>query len=102
VAQANNWRNPILGIDTRDGGAGILGGLSYWNMDFSIKKSIRVVESVSLEFQGVFANVLNHNQWTDNYLGLYNNGGFGALGYNTGYNGEAEPRNIELGLRVRF
>ena len=102
VNQANNWRNPILGLDTRDGGAGILGGLSYWNMDFSIKKSIRVAESVNLELQGVFANVLNHNQWTDNYLGLYNNGGFGALGYNTGYNGEAEPRNIELGARVRF
>jgi len=102
VAQANNWRNPVLGIDTRDGGAGILGGLAYWNMDLSIKKSIRVAESVSLEFQGVFANVLNHNQFTDNYLGLYNDGGFGALGYNTGYNGEAEPRNIELGLRVRF
>jgi len=108
VNQASNWRNPILGIDTRDGGAGILGGLAYWNMDFSIKKSIRVVENVNLEFQGVFANVLNHNQWTDNYLGLYNNGGFGALGLNTapyngvGVNGEAEPRNIELGLRLRF
>jgi hypothetical protein len=108
VAQASNWRNPILGIDTRDGGAGILGGLAYWNMDFSIKKSIRVAESVSLEFQGVFANVFNHNQWTDNYLCLCNTGGFGALGYNTaanngiGVNGEAEPRNIELGLRVRF
>jgi Carboxypeptidase regulatory-like domain len=102
VAQANNWRNPILGIDNRDGGAGILGGLSYWNMDFSIKKSIRVAESFNLEFQGVFANVLNHNQWTDNYLGLYNTGGFGALGFNTGYNGEAEPRNIELGVRARF
>ncbi len=86
VAQANNWRNPILGIDTRDGGAGILGGLAYWNMDFSIKKSIRVAESVSLEFQGVFANLLNHNQWTDNYLCLCNNGGFGALGYNTAAN----------------
>jgi hypothetical protein len=102
VAQAQNWRNPILGIDNRDGGAGILGGLSYWNMDLSIKKDIRVAESFSLEFQGVFANVLNHNQWTDNYLGLYNTGGFGALGFNTGYNGEAEPRNIELGLRLRF
>jgi len=96
--QAMNWRNPILGMDTRDGGAGILGGLSYWNMDFSIKKSIRVAENVSLEFQGVFANLLNHNQWTDNFLGLYNNGGFGALGGN----GEGEPRNIELGVRVRF
>ncbi len=98
VNQANNWRNPILGLDTRDGGSGILGGLSYWNMDLSLKKSIRVAESVSLELQGVFANVLNHNQWTDNYLGLYNNGGFGALGAL----GEAEPRNIELGARVRF
>jgi hypothetical protein len=108
VAQAQNWRNPILGIDTRDGGSGILGGLAYWNMDFSIKKSIRVAEGINLEFQAVFANVLNHNQWTDNYLGLFNTAGFGALGFNTapfngiGVNGEAEPRNIELGLRVRF
>jgi hypothetical protein len=93
-----NWRNPILGLDSRDGGNGILSGLNYWNMDFSIKKSIRVAESVNLEFSGVFANVLNHNQWTDNYLGLYNTSGFGALGYL----GEAEPRNIELGARVRF
>jgi len=98
VAQAMNWRNPILGIDTRDGGNGILSGLAYWNMDFSIKKNIRVTEGVSLELEGVFANVFNHNQWTDNYLGLYNTGGFGALGAG----GEAEPRNIELGLRVRF
>jgi len=98
VNEVNNFRNPILGIDGRDGGAGILGGLSYWNMDFSIKKSIRVAEGINLEFQGVFANVLNHDQWTDNYLGLYNPGGFGALGAL----GEGEPRNIELGLRVRF
>jgi hypothetical protein len=98
VNQAFNWRNPILGLDNRDGGAGFLGGLSYWNMDFSIKKSIRVAESINLEFQGVFANILNHNQWTDNFLGLYNDAGFGALGLN----GEGEPRNIELGARIRF
>jgi hypothetical protein len=96
--EAMNWRNPILGIDGRDGGTGYLGGLSYWNTDFSIKKSVRVAEGINLEFQGVFANVFNHNQWTDNYLGLYNTGGFGALGAL----GEAEPRNIELGARVRF
>jgi hypothetical protein len=98
VNQAFNYRNPILGVDNRDGGAGILGGLAYWNMDFSIKKSIRVAEGINVELQGVFANVLNHNQWTDNYLGLYNNGGFGALGAL----GEGEPRNVEVGLRVRF
>jgi hypothetical protein len=96
--QYANWRNPILGIDNRDGGAGILGGLAYWNMDFSVKKNIRVTEGISMELQGVFANVLNHNQWTDNYLGLYNPAGFGALGAL----GEGEPRNIEVGFRIRF
>src|SRR5208337_4852961 len=94
--QISNWRDPILGIDTRDGGNGILNGLAYWNMDFSIKKSFRVAENISLEFQGVFANVLNHNQWTDNYVGLYQGpGAFGYLGggYSTNGTAEAEPRN---------
>lgn len=97
TADVNNWRNPILGYDTQDCGAGCISGLPYWNLDFSIKKNIRVTEGVSVELQGVFANILNHNQWLDanfNYLG--NGGGFGALG------GEASPRNIEAGLRVRF
>jgi len=92
-----NWRNPILGLDGRDCGAGCISGLPYWNLDLSVKKSIRVAESVSVEVQGVFANVFNHNQWTDaNFDYLGNPGGFGALG------GEALPRNIEAGLRVRF
>ncbi|HEY4764081.1 MAG TPA: carboxypeptidase-like regulatory domain-containing protein [Candidatus Sulfotelmatobacter sp.] len=91
-----NWRNPILGLDTRDGGYGIVNGLPYWNMDFSIKKNIRVAESVSLELQGVFANVLNHDQMFDGFPGLYSPTTWGAIG------GEASPRNIELGARVRF
>jgi hypothetical protein len=102
TAQANNWRNPILGLDTRDGGAGALNGLPYWNMDLSLKKTIRVAEQVNLEFQGVFANVLNHSQWLDPPFttGLFDgadpSGGFGTLG------GEASPRQIEIGARVRF
>ncbi len=95
-----NWRNPILGIDNRDGGYGILTGLSYWNMDFSIKKHIRVAENVGLEFQGVFANVLNHDQWFDGFPYAGPNGlssyAWGPLG------GQASPREIELGARLRF
>jgi hypothetical protein len=97
TADYANWRNPILGLDNKDCGAGCISGLGYWNFDLSVKKSIRVAESVSVEVQGIFANVLNHNQWLDsnfNYLGNPSN--FGALG------GEASPRNIEAGLRVRF
>jgi len=102
TAQANNWRNPILGLDTRNGGAGALNGLPYWNMDFSIKKNIKIAESVSMELQGVFANVFNHMQWLDPPFntGLFDgsdpSGGFGTLG------GEAGPRSIEIGARVRF
>ena len=99
IADAMNWRNPILGVDTRDGGYGVIRGLPYWNVDLSIKKNIRVTERTSAELQGVFANVLNHNQWTDNYPCLCNPGGFGSLG---GISGEASPRAIEVGLRFRF
>jgi Carboxypeptidase regulatory-like domain len=97
----NSYRNPILGLDTRDGGYGIVNGLRYWNMDFSIKKSIRVAESVSVELQGVFSNVLNHNQWEDPdfSIGLFSGaGGFGVI---PGENSNT-PRNIEVGLRVKF
>jgi len=96
VCHSRFQRNPILGVDNRDGGYGIINGLPYWNMDFSIKKNIRVTEGVGLEFQGVFANVLNHNQMLDGFPWLGDPFSFGAIG------GQAEARNIELGLRVRF
>ncbi|HSY93178.1 MAG TPA: carboxypeptidase-like regulatory domain-containing protein [Candidatus Binatus sp.] len=96
IADANNWRNPILGIDNKDCGAGCFSGLPYWNMDFSVKKNILVTEGISVELQGVFTNILNHNQWLDGFPGLGNTASWGALG------GEAGPRNIEVGLRFRF
>jgi hypothetical protein len=105
----NDFRNPILGLDTRDCGIGCFPGLNYWNMDFSIKKNIKVAESVSLELSGVFANVFNHNQFLDPNgsfaSGLFSGSaanGFGAL---TGGSAQEEPggnRQIELGVRVRF
>jgi hypothetical protein len=105
----NDFRNPILGLDTRDGGNGNLIGLPYWNMDFSVRKNIKVAESVSLEFQGVFANVFNHNQWLDPVgifgSGLFSGSGPGGFGTLSGGSAQEEPggdRQIELGLRIRF
>ena len=98
-----NYRNPILGLDTRDGGFGELNGLPYWNMDFSIKKSIRVAEGISMEFQGVFANILNHNQWLDPQgMALYAPGSFGNLLGSAQAPPVGGNRAIELGFRVRF
>jgi hypothetical protein len=107
TAAINSFRNPILGLDNRDGGTGILTGLPYWNMDFSIKKNFRVTEGVSLEFQGVFANVLNHNQWLDpignSAVALFEGAsGFGALNSGSAQEQPGGNRQIEVGARVRF
>jgi hypothetical protein len=107
TAAINNYRNPILGIDNRDGGTGFLSGLPYWNMDFSIKKNFRVTEGISLEFQGVFANIFNHNQWLDpdgaNEVALFQGATtFGALNAGSAQEQTGGDRQIELGARVRF
>jgi len=102
-AAFNNYRNPILGLDTRDGGFGALNGLPYWNVDFTIKKSIRVAETISCELQGVFANVFNHNQWLDPQgMALYSPGSFGNLLGSAQTAPSGGNRAIELGARVRF
>lgn len=105
----NDFRNPILGLDTNDCGIGCIPGLPYWNLDLSVRKNIRVAESVSLELQGVFANVLNHNQFLDPNgffaSGLFSGSGPGGFGTLSGGSAQEEPggnRQIELGVRVRF
>lgn len=96
-AAFNNFRNPILGIDKRDGGYGILTGLPYWNMDLSIRKNIRISERVSTEGQIVFTNVLNHMQPLDPWgMALYSPESFGNV------LGSANPRQMEFGFRVSF
>ena len=97
-----NLRNPVLGLDTRD--TQFINGVSYWNLDFSVRKNVKVAESVALEFQAVFVDVLNHNQWLDPAapFGLFGGAnGFGAL------QGSAQEnlggnRAMQFGARVRF
>ena len=105
VSAISDFRNPILGLDNKDGGNGNIFGLPYWNMDFSVRKNIMVTEGISMELQGVFANVFNHNQWLDpsatGTTGLFNPSVFGAL---PGSSQEqlGGDRQIEVGFRVRF
>ena len=100
-----NYRNPILGLDNRD--TSFLTGLPYWNLDFSIRKNVRVTESVALEFQGNFVNILNHDQWLDPsqpwglFSGAPPSGTFGSLlGSAQGVVGG--NRTIQVAARVRF
>ena len=102
----NNFRNPILGMDTKNAGWGVLTGLPYWNLDLSIKKQIRITERIGTEFQIVFTNVLNHAQLLDpTGIALGSPGSFGnSPGEGNGSNnaGAYTPRAMEFGVRVRF
>ncbi len=95
-----SYRNPVLGLDNKD--TSYLNGLAYWNIDFSVRKNIRITEGVAFELQGVFANIFNHNQWLDPQgMGMFSPGSFGNLlgsaQENTGGN-----RSIQIGGRIRF
>ncbi len=91
------FRAPILGIDTRNGGSGALHGLPYWNMDVSLTKNFRITERVGAEFNVQVLNVFNHMQFADPGLSLGDTTGWGALTSqgNT-------PRQFEFAARIHF
>jgi len=93
----NCVRDPILGLDGGAGGAGVLRGMPFWNVDFQIKKNIRINERFSAEFQSIFTNVFNHDQLLDPFLSL----AFPTLWGVENTQGNT-PRSIELGIRFRF
>jgi hypothetical protein len=102
----NNFRNPILGLDTKDAGWGVITGLPYWNMDMSVKKEIKITERIGSEFQVIFTNVLNHAQLLDPVgIALGSSGTFGnspGEGNGTNNAGPYSPRSMEFGFRLRF
>jgi hypothetical protein len=91
------FRAPILGVDTRNGGVGATRGLPYWNMDVSLTKNFRITERIRAEFNVQCLNVFNHMQFADPGLSLGDTTGFGAFTSqgNT-------PRQFEFGARIQF
>ena len=104
----NCFRNSILGIDSSDGGgAGILRGQKFWNVDLGVRKDIMVTERVHLQFDANFTNVFNHPYLGDPYNVLGDTTDWGALGgitgdLNTGFVQANTSRAMQLGLRVKF
>ncbi len=90
-------RAPILGIDTKNPGLGPISGLPYWNMDVSIRKSIRVYERFNVELSGIFTNVFNHLDFANPTLDISNVGSWGVVNAQ----GNA-PRQMQFGVRVNF
>ena len=88
----------VLGYDSNSGGYGTFRGLNFWNLNFGIKKNIRITERVSTEASLNVNNILNHNQLLDPLLSATsapaNFGQFSIEG--------TTPRAMELGIRVKF
>ena len=97
VAVFDNVRPLILGLDARSGGAGVISGLPYLNVDFSVRKQLVVYEKYSMELTGVFQNVMNHLDFANPSLSLQSASSWGVS--KTQGN---SPRLIQMGLRAYF
>ncbi len=105
AAAFNNIRQPILGYDIRDGGFGVYRGMPYWNVDLSVKKMFKITERFNAEFQVVFTNLFNHDQFGDptgDYLDTSNAAGFGSLPGSLTSATSAYQRQMQFGLRLSF
>jgi len=88
-------RSPILGLDGKDGGAGVLRGLPFWNLDMGISKKINLRERYSASLHFDFQNLLNHMQPADPCLNIYSPSTWGVLG--CGGNLQANtPRRLQI------
>jgi hypothetical protein len=101
-AAFNNVRQPILGYDTHAGGWGVYRGLPYWNVDVSVKKTVRITERFNAEAQFVFTNVFNHNQFGDPSGDYLDTGSAGSWGVLPGQVTNNSPRQIQFGIRLNF
>ncbi|HEX4594573.1 MAG TPA: carboxypeptidase regulatory-like domain-containing protein [Bryobacteraceae bacterium] len=109
LAVYNEFRRPLLGQDMNSGGAGVIRGFPFWNLDATISKDFRVTEQIGATLSFQFVNILNHFVPLDPGAGTGN----GAINIDTPSswgvvtnqyttpNG-AQNRSMEFGLRIRF
>ena len=123
AAVYNNFRPPLVGIDGRCGGGGILRGQQRWNLDLGLTKDFPIFERVGIQFYAQAFNLFNHTEFNDPanvlqnpaYFGVpsgpgnvYNNlpnYQYNALALGTGGGQTAAQqytRIIQLGVRIRF
>jgi hypothetical protein len=88
----------ILGYDNRSGGYGQFRGLKYWNLNFGIKKNVKITERLNVEASLNVNNILNHNQLLDPILADFSSpANFGQFSIEG-----TTPRTMEMGIRVNF
>jgi hypothetical protein len=96
------FRRPILGLDTSDGGAGVIRGFPTWNLDATVSKQIRATERIGATLIIQFSNILNHFQPANPSMNIDSAATWGVVtNQATSANG-LQSRQIEFGLRLHF
>ena len=96
------FRRPVLGLDTTDGGAGVIRGFSTWNLDATVSKDIRATERIGATLIFQFSNLLNHFQPANPATSIDSPATWGVItNQATSANG-LQSRQMEFGLRIRF
>jgi len=107
---ANGWGDTFLGtfLSTPCGGTGpCVGNLgrnsfvgpSFWNVDMSLFKNIKVSERVNVQFRAESFNIFNRTNFTlpgNQFHNEINDSTFGQAG------GTFDPRELQFGLKIAF
>jgi len=106
----NEFRRPVLGQDTNSGGAGVIRGFGFWNLDATISKDFRVTERLGATLSFQFVNILNHfvpqdpggTNGGNGNINIDSASTFGVINNQYVTANGAQNRSIEFGLRLRF
>jgi len=98
----NEFRRPILGLDTNSGGAGSIRGFGFWNLDATISKDFRATERLGATLSFQFVNILNHFVPADPTTNIDSASTFGVVTNQFTTPNGAQSRSLEFGLRLRF
>jgi Carboxypeptidase regulatory-like domain len=102
VAVAAEFRPYVLGLDGQSGGAGVIRGFPYWNLDATLSKDFKATERIGATLIIQSVNLLNHFVPNNPSTAIQSTSSFGVVTnqYSSG-NGVA-ARWMEFGLRLRF
>jgi hypothetical protein len=102
VQVASEFRPYVLGLDNQSGGAGVIRGFPYWNLDATLTKDFKIRENIGATLIIQTVNTLNHFIPANPTTNIQSTASFGVVtGQYASGNGIA-ARWMEFGLRLRF
>ncbi|HUA84609.1 MAG TPA: carboxypeptidase-like regulatory domain-containing protein [Bryobacteraceae bacterium] len=102
AAVAAEFRPNVLGIDQNSGGAGVIRGFPYWNLDATVSKDIIATERIHATFTFQFVNLLNHFVPADPSVYLSSLSTWGVVTNQAAAGNGTQSRWMEFGLRLGF